>query len=138
VRPVAVTPPAPAGSDSLWIAQPTTVRDVEWLGEAHIQIGAHDAPPPAQVAPFVAGFVHGLAAHPAVRAAQVVEADTPGVEWTNPTRHVSFRFLAGSREAAERFASDELRRAATHTAVQALDPSLRQVGWMMSIDVRSA
>jgi hypothetical protein len=109
---------------------------VEWVGEAQIQIGAHDAPPPAQVAPFLAGFVDGLATHAAVRAAELVEVDAFNAgHFRNPTRHVSFRFLAESYEAAERLASDELLHTGLHAGVEALDPSLREFGWVISTSV---
>jgi hypothetical protein len=109
---------------------------VEWIGDAQIQIGAYDAPPPAQVAPFLAGFVDGLATHAAVREAELVEVDAfNAADSSNPTRHVSFRFLAESHEAAERLASDELRHTGLRAGMEALDPSLRQFGWAVSINV---
>jgi hypothetical protein len=113
-----------------------TVRAVEWVGDAQIQIGAYEAPPPAQVAPFLAGFVDGLATHAAVREAELVEVDAfNAADSSNPTRHVSFRFLAESQQAAERLASDELRDIGMRGGMEALDPSLRQFGWAVSIDV---
>ena len=111
---------------------------MEWVGEAHIQIGEHDAPPPAQVSPFLAGFVDGLAAHAAARGAELLEVDACNVHVSNPTRHVRFRFAAGSLGTAERLASGELCRAGIRAGVEALDPSRREFGWMVSVEVQPA
>ena len=109
---------------------------MEWVGDARIQVGAYEAPTPAQVAPFLAGFVHGLATHTAVREAELVEVDAfNAADSSNPTRHVGFRFLAESHEAAERLASDELRHTGLRAGMEALHPSLRQFGWAVSINV---
>lgn len=115
---------------------PCSVRPVEWVGDAQIQIGAYEASPPAQVAPFLAGFIEGLSTHAAVREAQLVEVDAfDAARFRNPTRHVSFRFLAESHEAAEELAADELRRAGLQAGMETLDPSLREFGWFISTSV---
>jgi hypothetical protein len=112
---------------------------VDWIGEAHIQIGADDAPPPAQLSPFLEGFVAAVAAHAAVQEAELLELDAfSAVHHGNPTRHVRFRFLAESYLAAERLASDELRRTGLQAGVAVLEPALRQFGWVVSIDVQPA
>ena len=111
---------------------------MEWVGEAHIQIGAHDAPLPAQVSPFLAGSVDGLATHAAVRGAELLEVDARDVRFSNPTRHVRFQFTAGSYGSAERLASGELLRAGIRAGAEALDPSCRAFGWMVSVEVQPA
>jgi hypothetical protein len=112
---------------------------VEWLGKADVQIGDWDAPPPAQVSPFLAGFVDGLAAHDAVWEAELLEVDASSpVPQRNPTRRVRFRFHAESYAAAERLANDELRDIGLRAGVEALHPSLRGFGWMLSINVEPA
>jgi hypothetical protein len=117
----------------------SNVRVVEWLGEADVQIGDPAAPPPVQVSPFLAGFVSGLSAHEAVRDAALLEVDASSpVRCHNPTRRVSFRFRAESREAAERLAREELRDAGLRAGVEALHPSFREFGWMISINIDAA
>lgn len=56
----------------------------------------------------------------------------------NPTRRVSFRFIADSYAKAELLATDELPGSAIRAGVEALDPSLRHIGWMVSIGVAPA
>jgi hypothetical protein len=112
---------------------------VEWVGEVRIQIGAHDVPPPEQMSPFLAGFVRGVAAHAAVGDAELLESDAFNpAQLINPTRHVRFRFLAGSHADAERVASEEVLQAGIRSGIDVLEPRERELGWMASVEVQPA
>lgn len=114
-----------------------SVHVKEWVGEAHMRIGGEGEPWP-ELSPFLTGFVDGLTAHRAVRGAELLDVGDNEAMYSNPTRHVRFRFLAESYDAAERLASDELFTTALRASIQALDPSLRRFGWTAYTDVQPA
>lgn len=113
------------------------LHQTQWTGDAQVQIGVYDDPPPPQLRPFLAGFVQALTAHTAVREAHIQEVNAFQLQPANPTRHITFRFEAASQRAAERLASDELRDAGLRGGINALETSQREFGWTIAVRVSS-